>query len=118
MATLQSAQLTITINQTLKTAKVLIKGDILFTPNDVGSFDLECSVFGDDPIADDFLFRYQSRGLGAQGFTIVEPFEFSSTESLSILNEDIIGKDEIYAEIVLKKKDALGPVVSKLKTNV
>lgn len=118
MAVFTDAQLSITVNQSNQTASVLVKGHVLLTPNDVGSFVVECSMLGDDVLLDDKLFQYPPKGIQAGGFGSSASFEFSSTEQLSILNEDVIGKDEIYADLVLKKGNEIGPVVSKIKTNV
>ncbi|HEY7546497.1 MAG TPA: hypothetical protein VID27_16525 [Blastocatellia bacterium] len=118
MARFKEAQLSIAVNQSNQTANVLIKGQVLVDPNDVGSFIIECSVLGDDIAFDDKLFQYQPGGFVAGGFTSVVPFEFNSSEQLGILNEDIIGKDEIYANLVLRKNNEIGPIVSKIKTNV
>ena len=118
MAVFTDAQLSIIVNQSNQTANVLIKGNVLVGANDLGSFTIECSVFGDDIALDDKLFQYQPGGFVGQGFTTFAPFEFNSTEQLGILNEDIIGKDEIYANLILRKGNELGPIVSKIKTNV
>ncbi len=118
MARFTNVQLSIDVNQSNQTASVLVTGQVLLTPNDVGSFIVECSVLGDDLLVDDKLFQYQPRGFNAGGFTTAVPIEFSSTEQLKILNEDVIGKDEIYADLTLRKGNEVGPVVSKVKTNV
>lgn len=118
MAVFTDAQLSIAVNQSNQTASVLVKGSVLLSPNDVGSFVIECSIIGDDPLRDEKLFPFPSKGIQGQGFTSSPTFEFSSTEQLKILNEDVIGKDEIYADLVLKKGNELGPVVSRVKTNV
>jgi hypothetical protein len=118
MARLTDVQLSITVNQSNQTASIVVAGRVQLTPDDVGTFIVECSMLGDDTFRDDKLFQYSPKVIQARGFTTAAPFEFSSTEQLSILNEDVIDKDEIYAELVLKKGNEIGPVVSKAKTNV
>ncbi len=117
MAAITEAQLSITPTVSNQIVTVRITGQMLFNISDVGSFNLQCAVFGDDLVFDDFLFQYQPRGIGAGGSTFV-PFEFLSTEQRSILNEDVIGKDEIYANLTLRKNNEIGPIVSTRKTNV
>jgi hypothetical protein len=118
MARFSDVQLSITVNESNQTASILVKGRVQLTPNDVGTFIVECSMKGDDTFRDDNLFQYSPKVVQARGFTTASPFEFSSTEQLSSLNEDVIDKDEIYAELVLKKGNEIGPVISTAKTNV
>jgi hypothetical protein len=118
MASITEARLSISFNQQFnQIATVQITGQMLLDINDVGSFALQCAVFGDDLVFDDFLFQYQPKGVSGGGPTFV-PFEFLSTEQRSILNEDVIGKDEIYANLTLRKNNEIGPIVSSRKSNV
>lgn len=117
MATITEAQLSINATQSNQIVTVRITGQMLMNINDVGSFSLQCAVFGDDLVFDDFLFQYQPEGVSGGGPAFL-PFEFLSTEQRSILNEDVIGKDEIYANLTLRKNNEIGPIVSNRKTNV
>ena len=98
MATIQNLQLEVNRNNN-GTANIDVVGNVTLAPGD-GDVTCNCAIFGDDPIFDDFLFRFDSLLLGNDFGT---SFRFNIDKTLAELNEDRIGKDEIYAEIVISK---------------
>src|SRR5262245_2019515 len=103
-----NTQLSINVNQANQTAFVSVTGTVILDPSDTGSFSLGCTIVGDDPVFDDPRFQYTPTAVIGQGFTQGVSFDFSSSEPLKNLNEDLIGKDEIYAQLVLRKNNELG----------
>lgn len=62
-------------------------------------YNLDCAVFGDDPVFDDLLFRFPTVQIGGpHGST----FEYSQDVPVSTLNEDPVGNDELYAAFAMR----------------
>jgi hypothetical protein len=114
MAKFADAQLSVTVNPSDQSTSFLIKGAVLVNPADAGAFILECLVVGDAPLIDDDHFQYHPGGFITGGLATSFPFEFDST---GLLHEDVTGRDEIYASLVLREGNKFGPVVSQIKTN-
>ena len=63
-------------------------------------FRLECSVFGNDLLKDDFLFSYSPQFFF--GFDVGPDRRFQKTVSHNLLNEDLVGRDEIIGKLTLR----------------
>ncbi|NOK60120.1 MAG: hypothetical protein GFH27_549291n313 [Chloroflexi bacterium AL-W] len=104
------------------TARLEILGSVHFNLNDPNTpYTLECRVYGDDTLFDDYLFLADQVQFLANngGFPISNPTVPCTTrQSLAILNEDRNGTDEIYARLILHQFDITGPAVAEARTNV
>ena len=63
-------------------------------------FRLDCTVFGNDLLKDDFLFSYESQFFF--GFQAGPERRFEKKVSRSLLNEDLIGRDEVIGKVTLR----------------
>ncbi len=63
-------------------------------------FRLDCTVFGNDLLKDDFLFNYESQFFF--GFNVGPNPRFEKTVSFSLLNEDLVGRDEVIGKVTLR----------------
>ncbi len=80
-------------------------------------FKLKCQLWGDDPIWDDFLYTFPSvLYLPSAGPVATETAQFEDTVGEGLLDEDWIGKDEVYGKLILYNL-AVNTVISK-NTNV
>lgn len=77
-------------------------------------FRLECSIFGNDLIKDDFFFSYGPQLFS--GFDVGTERRFQKKVSRGLLNEDLIGRDEIIGKLTLR--DLTLNRVVKQNTNV
>lgn len=118
MAHFQGIQFTVSVNTSLQLANIDVRGVVVLDPPE--TLNLDCAVFGDDPLFDEVLFRFNRVQVGSDNGTA---FRFNADKPLSLLNEDKRGKDEIYAELVLSQNLAPGTnvpvqVVHRAKTPV
>jgi hypothetical protein len=115
MATLANSVLSVQVNQSTQQATVVVVTDVSFGPGESPlSSRLDCRILGNDPIRDDFLFAFPTRFFTDLGANPSVRFERENV-SRSILNEDIIGADEIVGELTLRT--GTGPAITK-RTNV
>ena len=116
MATIESTPfLSIQLNQSTQQATVVVVADVNFAANESPlTSRLECRILGDDPLIDDFLFAYPTHFFFDQAAFQSARFERNDV-SQRLLNEDIIGADEIVGELTLKLVN--GATISK-RTNV
>ena len=63
-------------------------------------FRLDCTVFGNDLLKDDFLFSYESQFFF--GFQLNSNPRFEKRVSRSLLNEDLVGRDEVIGKVTLR----------------
>src|SRR5258708_27903058 len=63
-------------------------------------FRLDCTVFGNDLLRDDFLFNYESKLFS--GFSPGTDFRFLKRVSRNLLNEDLVGRDEVIGKVTLR----------------
>ena len=63
-------------------------------------FRLDCTVVGNDLLRDDFLFNYESQFFF--GFNAPTNSRFTKTVSLGLLNEDLVGRDEVRGKVTLR----------------
>ena len=114
MANIESQTLSIQLSPNGQQATVVVIAEVTFAANEspLGAR-LSCRVLGDDPVVDDFLFSYSTHFFTGFGNQEVR-FERNDI-SRSLLNEDIIGADEIVGELTLSL--ATGTHIKK-RTNV
>lgn len=85
------------------------------TSEQQSAFRLECSVFGNDNfLRDDFLFNYSPQNFF--GFNAEPSHRFEKTVSHNLLNEDLVGRDEVVGKLTLRNLTLNR--VAKRKTNV
>ncbi|HEV8484401.1 MAG TPA: hypothetical protein VGV87_12730 [Blastocatellia bacterium] len=115
MATIQNQFLSILVNQSTEQATVVVDAQVTFGPNELAlASRLDCRILGDDPLIDDFLFSFPTHFFFDAGAAQSARFERDDIPR-SLLNEDIIGADEIVGELTLKL--STGASISK-RTNV
>ena len=72
-----------------------------FLPSEnLSQFRLDCKVFGSDLLRDDFLFSYET--LLFSGFNPVRDHRFEKQVSRNLLNEDLVGNDEVIGKVTLR----------------
>ena len=100
MANIENQPINILLSPNGEQASVTVVAEVTFEPNEspIGAR-LNCRVLGDDPLRDDFLFSYSTHFFTSFGNQEVR-FERNDI-SRSLLNEDIIGADEIVGELQL-----------------
>lgn len=114
MATIQSIQFKVNSNGN-GTANIDVSGLLVLDPAE-GDINCDCIVFGDDPVVDNKIFSFDRLILGNDTGPV---FRFNRDKKLSELNEDRIGPDEIYAEVILSKNIGNGvppDVLARRKT--
>jgi hypothetical protein len=101
-------------------ARLEILSSVAFSPSDTTPFTLECRVYGDDPVFDDYLFSAGTVQLDSDNSHQSSRPTVPCTDiaSLAALNEDGAGLDEIYVRVLLHRFDLNGPVVDEARTNV
>ena len=101
-------------------ARLEILSSVSFSPSDTTPFTLECQVYGDDPLFDDYRFTAGAVQLDSDNGLQASRPTVSCTDiaSLAALNEDRAGADEIYVRLLLHRFDVSGPVVDEARTNV
>lgn len=115
MASIQNAVLFVQVNNSTEQATIVVQADVSFGPSESPlTSRLECRILGDDPVRDDFLFSFPTHFFLTQGASQSVRFERDNVPR-RLLNEDIIGADEIVGELTLRL--ATGPSVIK-RTNV
>ncbi|HWN08037.1 MAG TPA: hypothetical protein VNO50_01955 [Pyrinomonadaceae bacterium] len=114
MATIQAIQFKVNSNGD-GSANIDVRGLLGLDPTE-GDVNCDCVVFGDDPIIDNKLFSFNRLTLGND---TGPEFRFNIDKKLSDLNEDRIGADEIYAEVIVSKNIGNGippDVLARRKT--
>lgn len=117
MASIMNARLDMAPNRTTQTVDVAVTCEVHFTEKEVAQmgrkpglmhFSLYCWLYGHDAAhpklkgLQDELYAFPSRVLPSDGPAPVEKVAFEATLSQSLLNEDVVGKDEIYGRLVLR----------------
>lgn len=118
MAQFQNIQFKVSVNAAVQLANIEVSGSVVLET--AQQLNLDCSVFGDDPLFDNLLFSFDRIQVGSDFGTI---FRFKADKPLGVLNEDKRGTDEIYAELVLSQNLAPGTnvpvqVIERAKTPV
>ena len=126
MASITDVKLTISHDHRKKTAAPKVTCKVNFNTLELcmmknctkGRFyKLKCQLWGDDPFSDDFLFTYSTVFYFPDGNpTATESRSFSVVLGEGVLDEDWLGKDEIYGKVILQNLFS-GTVISK-KSNV
>jgi hypothetical protein len=117
MASISSAKLEMTPDDTTHTANVLVTCEVHFTdpelevmnqnPNRM-HFSMLCWLEGQDvgQVAfvdtDDWVYSFASKKLPDGPPSRVEKVSFEATLGFDLLNEDVIGEDEIQAKLLLQ----------------
>ena len=115
MANIENQILSIQVNESTQRATVVVLAEVTFGPHESPlTSRLNCRILGDDPIADDFLFSFDTHFFFEQGTAQEVRFERDDV-SRHVLNEDIIGADEIVGELTLNL--VTGTAIKK-RTNV
>lgn len=112
MATITNVKLSISHDHRKKTAEPVVKCKINFTALELCMmkncskgrfFKLKCQLWGDDPFSDDYLFTYSNVYYFPDGTpSLSESRTFKAVVGEGLLDEDWIGKDEIYAKLILQ----------------
>ena len=101
MANIENQTLSIQLNPSGQQATVVVVAQVTFGPNENPlTSRLNCRIIGDDPIVDDFLFSFDTHFFTEFGAAQEVRFERDNV-SRNLLNEDIIGADEIVGELTL-----------------
>ena len=100
MATIDSAILILDAESNNQ-VEVIVLCQLTIPPSEVQSqFRLECTIFGSDLLRDDFLFSYDSQFFF--GFNANTNSRFTKTVSRGLLNEDLVGRDEVVGKVTLR----------------
>jgi hypothetical protein len=112
MATLSNPHLKITLVSGTHNVHVEASVEVTFTAFELAlmqQFDvkgrLRCVIRGDDPIFNDNLFSFSVMTVKTNG-----PQIFSSTVPRSVLNEDLLGRDEVFARFTLSSSESAFPM--------
>lgn len=70
----------------------------------VHSYRLDCTIFGNDFLKDDFLFNFESQLF--RGGDAGASRRFEKTVSRSVLDEDLVGRDEVIGKLTLRNLTA------------
>ena len=100
MATIDSAILILDAESNNR-VEVIVDCQLTISPAESQSqFRLDCTVFGNDLLRDDFLFSYESQFFF--GFNANTNSRFTKTISRELLNEDLVGRDEVRGKVTLR----------------
>jgi hypothetical protein len=131
-----NAHLTIAPDDYARTTAVRVTCAIAFTPEELATmtqrpgpvhFTLFCWLVGKDDAPGrlaflsrrDWLYHYQSQPLPQGAPMALEPVTFKATLGHDLLNEDVIGKDEIMAQLLLRGwRDFAGVEVAESSNTV
>jgi hypothetical protein len=117
MAYLENVRLAIYPDLATQTAKVTARCEVCFSEGEIAImrrrpeyiyFQIDCRLLGKDfnridfLDSDDWIYTYPTKFFPAENINQVEPVCLEATLSLGLLNEDVIGTDEIYARLMLK----------------
>jgi hypothetical protein len=117
MAYFTNPTLSVAADDKTQTAQVTVSCDVHYSDEELGLlrdhpdrgyFSLFCILWGQDAGAiapldtDDWLFTFATRPLPAGPPQQVESVRLEETLGYNLLNEDVIGADEIYAELTLR----------------
>jgi hypothetical protein len=117
MAQITNPQLSMDPQWRDQTVHVRVTCTVQFTPDEVAHmskkpgrmyFSLYCSLYGHDADhprlkrLDDELYTFASRILPSAEPSLLEDVTFSATLSQNLLDEDVVGADEIYARLELR----------------
>lgn len=116
MVSISNARLAITPNWKDQTARVRVTCEVHFTEEEVAYmsrkpgrmyFSLYCWLYGHDASLPklsrlhDELYAFSSRILPSGEPVEMEEVTFETTLSQNLLNEDVVGSDEIFAQVEL-----------------
>jgi hypothetical protein len=133
MATITNPQLTIAPDRRNQVADVRVTCEVQFAAEEVANmskkpgrmyFSLYCSLYGHDAhhprlkSLDDELYSFTARILPASEPVPVEKVTLSTTLSQDLLDEDLVGADEIYAQLELRGWIGFKGVLVTAHTNI
>lgn len=133
MASIANARLAITPDWMTQTANVRVTCDVRYTQEEVAQmqrkpglmyFSIYCWLYGHDAShpklkgLQDELYSFTSYALPRGEPAEVEEVVFEATLSQNLLNEDVVGSDEIYAEINLRGWIGFKGLYDEATTNV
>ena len=126
MASITDVKLSISHDHKKKLVEPIVKCKIRFSDLELCMmkncskgrfFKLKCQLWGDDPFSDDFLYTYSTVYYFPDGNpTSPESRTFKVVLGEGVLDEDWLGKDEIYGKLILQNLFS-GTVISR-KSNV
>lgn len=100
MATIDSAILALDAESNNQVEVIVMCQITIPTSESQNQFRLDCTVFGNDLLKDDFLFNYESQFFF--GFNADTNPRFEKTVSFNLLNEDLVGRDEVIGKVTLR----------------
>lgn len=133
MASITNARLAITPSWMTQTARVRVTCEVHFTEDEVAKmsrkpvrmyFSLNCSLYGHDAAHPkvkgwhDELYTFASRILPSGAPAPAEEVTFEATLSQNLLNEDVVGTDEIYGQLELRGWIGFKGCFESAQTNV
>lgn len=133
MATFEKATLVLVPDDESQTARVEVSCEVHYQDEEVASmrqnpeqtfFSLFCTLVGRDagtvaPLdTDDWLYTFATQSLPAGPPAASETVRFETTLGYNVLNEDIIGADEIYADLILRGWLAFKEIRQRSRTNL
>jgi len=126
MATITDVNLSISHDHRKKTAKPVVTCKVNFTTlehcmmkncKEARFFKLKCQLWGDDPFSDDYLYTYGTVYYFPDNSPSAhENRSFSVTLGEGVLDEDWLGRDEIYAKLILQNLFAGTTIYKKSNT--
>lgn len=118
MATLSNPRLKITLVSGTDNVHVEASVEVMFTAFELAIMQqfnargrLRCIVRGDDPIFDDNLFSFSIVSVTTNGRQV-----FSGTVRRSVLNEDLLGADEVFARFTLTSSESAFPMNASVRS--
>jgi hypothetical protein len=132
MASINDPKLEITPDDASRQAQVRVTCELHFTDQEIevmrqtpnGLFyQLFCWLMGEDLgeealiNADDWLYSFETKSFPDGPIDPVQAISFETTLGYNVLNEDIIGQDEIYAKFLLQGWRDFRRHISRAKTN-
>jgi hypothetical protein len=133
MASISNAHLEISPDATTHTAKVVVTCEVHFTNSDLEimtqnpdrmHFSMLCWLEGKDlgedsfVNTDDWLYSFASKRFPSGSPSSLEKVSFEATLGFDLLNEDVIGDDEIQAKLLLQGWTAFKGQFSEATTNL
>lgn len=106
MASITDARLAITIDAGTKMAKCIVTAKVNFSAYEMAEmkeglrFRLDCQLWEDDPVWDDFIYTYASKYFPDSSPAATEPVSFEVSLKKDRLNQDI-GTDEVFGKLKL-----------------
>lgn len=133
MASITNARLDLIPNRMTQTVRVAVTCEVRFTEEEVAEmspkagrmyFSLYCWLYGHDAThpqlkaLQDVLYSFPSRTLPSGIPATTERVAFEETLSQNLLNEDIVGSDEIYGRLELRGWTAFKGLKESAQTNI